>query len=113
MRRQIYIRTLFFGFDPDAASVAMHNVSGDGQAEPGAALAGGALDVGPTEGLNQLDLFGFRDARPLIANRNPRAAVLGRRAHFDRGPNLRELDGVGDQIVQHLLDLSFIERQYR
>ena len=91
--------------------MSFHDFPGDGQAEPRAAFTGGAPDAGPAIRLEELVAFGFGNARPLILNRNCDATLLRPRAHFNCGSGLRKLDCVGDQIVQHLLDLPFIEQQ--
>ena len=93
--------------DPDAATVHLHDLLGDGESEAGAALG---LSKGAVDLMELLE-----DARPLVlGNAGPRighadveVAVDGLGSHADLA-SVGELDGVANEIEQHLREALFV-----
>ena len=94
---------------PTSPPIMRHELAADGEAEPGAAVAARRRGVGLREGLE--DAFEACPARSRCRCRRPRSArhrVAARRAargrRTDTSPSLRELDGVGEQVAEHLAE---------
>ena len=88
-------------FDPDAATVHLDDLLGDGEAEAGPALGLGVGVVDLVELLEDaLQLLG-RYPRTRVGHGNSEVAVHGRcgDAHL---ASVGELDGVADEIEEHL-----------
>ncbi len=76
--------------------------AGDVEPEPGARLRRGAADA--AELLEDQLLVLERDAAAVVDDLDGRLPVDRVRAHLDRRPRRRVLDGVVDQVGQHLAE---------
>lgn len=92
----------------------LYDAAHNGKAEPGAPLAGGTLLAGPGERLEQPWNILLGDAFTLVPHRDPEGVRRGFKANSDCTALVGVLDGIAEQIVQHLLDLAWIDvRQHR
>ena len=91
----------------DITAHLAHQLLGDNQPQPGAAVAAGDAGIGLTEGLEQPRLIALRNADAGIADLDFNLHfVIADGALFDQHVNiavLGELDGVADQVGDHLL----------
>ncbi len=92
--------------EPDATAHHAHELLADGEPEPGAAVASRGRAVGLGEGVEDARALLRGDADAGVGDREAQLDV-GLRPRFDRDPQddlapLRELDGVAEQIDQHL-----------
>jgi len=87
----------------------------DGQAEPGPliALAGGGVGLG--EGFENPLALVWADPDPCVGNLEPEPCcrITGQRDAQKHLAHLGELDGIAQQIDQHLLELGGIQTEYR
>ncbi len=98
--------------DTDLAAHQPHQFAADREAEPGATVATGGGAVGLREGIEDLLLGGGIDTDPGVRDLEGQvqmdAIVLGER---DADPDLAafgELDGVAEQVEQHLAEVVHI-----
>ena len=102
--RQLHLKRRTFAehrLDPDAAAVHLHNLLGNGEPQPGAALglAVGAVDL--VELLEDARLVLLRNAGPGVGHTEGEMAVArGGGDVYLAG--IRELNGIADQVEQHL-----------
>ncbi len=96
----------------DAAAHQLHEMARDGQAEPGTAVALGRAQVALLEGAEQACLGRGVDADPVVHDRDlDLFGIAHPGQQFDApGPRQprRELDGVGQQVVQHLAQAQVV-----
>ena len=88
-------------FHPDAAAVHLDNLLGDGKSEAGTALGLGVGVVHLVELLEDARLLLRGNARPRVGHATAKWPFSRRRgdAHL---AGVGELDGVADQVEQHL-----------
>ena len=89
-------------FNPDLAPHLFHQLTADGQPKPGPLGSGLARLLPLLEGLEQPGQQLGTDPGPLVIHpaQNPLPLSPGPEHHLSP---LAELDGVGEQVVQHLL----------
>src|SRR5215467_15293048 len=94
---------------PDPAAVHLHDLLGDGKAEPRAALGLGQRTVDLMELLEDPILLIKGYARPGVRHRDGETAVARTRgdAHL---AGVGELDGVAYEVEQHLREALFIAK---
>src|SRR5262249_27357562 len=95
-------RTLPYGrFDPDATTMHLDDLLGDGEAQTGAALGLGKGAVDLMELFEDTRLLLGRDTRTRIGHSNIEVPIygLGRDPHLS---GIRELDRVADEVEEHL-----------
>src|SRR6476660_2869538 len=95
------------GFDPDSASVLLHDLFADRQAQP----VTGVLVARMQPLKNDKDLFAVfrRDAYPIVFNGNLPSIFLKLCGYVDRrGCPLAELDGVADQVLKKLYQMNLV-----
>jgi hypothetical protein len=92
--------------DGDLAAVEVHEVARDGEAEAGAPLLAGGGAVGLAEPFEDEGAGGRRDAGAAVAHRKDGAVAFGPQRHGDAAAGGRELEGVGQQVEHHPLDLG-------
>src|SRR5262249_35007582 len=87
--------------DPETAAMHFDNLFGNRQSEPGATLSPGTRAVHLMELVEDALTLLILDARAGVADAHDEAAILitGRNANL---PRVRELDGIADEIEQHL-----------
>src|SRR5215831_4680143 len=99
-------------FDPDAPAVHLNDLLGDGEAEAGASLGlgKGAVDL--------VELL--KDPRPLVlGNTWPRIGhcdaevTVDRLGSYTHLTSVGELDGIADEVEQHLRETLLIAEAYR
>ena len=92
---------------PDPSLVGGDDLPADRQPEPRAAGPGAGLAR-----LNELVEDGFEfvlgDADAVVANRDADASVLARQVDFDFSAGQRELDGVAQQVSDHLAEAVLV-----
>ena len=87
---------------PDVAAVLHHDGAADGQTQAAAAFLAGVRGVHLLEAPeDRFQLVGGNSAA-LIDNREGDAAEVGAQHHGDGRVGRRELDGVGEQVREHL-----------
>ena len=97
--------------DPDAATVHLDDLSGDGKPEPGPALGLGVGAVHLVELLEDAHLMLFGDARARIHDADGEVAMrgFGANTHF---ASVGELDGVADQVKENLCQALLIAKTH-
>ena len=100
----------------DGAAHGLHDLPTDGQPEAGAPVDAGGRGVGLGERLEQARDLVRGDADPGVADRHAQVGAvvrtgLGGGAHDDLAL-LGELDGVGDQVGQHLRETRGVAREH-
>ena len=88
-------------FGPDTSPVGCADLAADSQSQPGAAGRGPRL-AGLDELVEDRFQFVFRDSHALVANRRLYLVGLLLEKHLDGAALGRELDGVIQQIAEHL-----------
>src|SRR5262249_38270492 len=90
--------------EPDAAAVGLDEAAADREADSGSAGATGHRAVDAIEAIEDaLGVLG-RDADAVIADAEGDRAAVGGGVEDDPAGVRRVLDGVLDQVAQHLLD---------
>ncbi len=95
----------------NAAPQFFYQMLADRQAQAGAAIAPGHLLAGLDEAVEDPGLHSRLDADAIVADRHPhalRALVTGQYLHHK--PHLAvfgELDGIGQQVAEHLAQVLF------
>src|SRR6185437_2492833 len=92
---------------PDASAMRLDDGLADGETYAHAFFLGGEKWL--KESLCRLRC----DPRPGIRHRNAHKARFSRRGDGDVPASLHRIDGVADQIEQHLLDLDFVDQNRR
>src|SRR5262249_29724635 len=92
---------------PDAAAVHLHDLLGDGEAETRATLGLGKRAVDLVELLEDPSLLVKGYAGPGVRHRDGEMAVPRARGDADLA-GVGELDGVANEIEQHLCEALFI-----
>src|SRR5262245_3264391 len=93
--------------DPNASTVHLHDLLGDGETQPGAAFGLGIRAIHLMELLEDTGLFLLRDPRSRVRHGDGEVPIHRRRSDTDLA-GLRELDGVADEIEQHLREALLI-----
>src|SRR5579859_94755 len=95
--------------DLDRAAVQFDEAAGERQAQPGAGVAPRQRAVDLDERIEDPVEIAFGDADAAVGHDQLQALVgPGNRADADPSAGRRELDRVGDQVQQHLLELGLI-----
>src|SRR6478736_6278263 len=95
------------GLDPELAAVHLDDAAGNGKSEAGATLLFCGGVVGLLEFLENLALVGLGDARASVLHRDRERAVGRGRLDHDAAL-VGELDGVADQVENHLGQPAFV-----
>ena len=95
------------GIHPQPATVHLDDPPRDRKPEPGAALRLRDRVVGLLKFLEQLLLIGGINSRSGVVHRHAQRAI-GRRDLDGHFPGVGELDGVADQVEQHLSELALV-----
>src|SRR5579862_1387436 len=99
-----------FAVDADMAAHLLDDSGGDCQAQAGAAIAGSGRAVRLHKRLEQAVLKLPGNADPAILDRKPYNNVVRARLHaagiHPHVPASGKLDGVGDQVVEHLAQMA-------
>src|SRR5262249_5960311 len=102
--RQLHVKRRTFAerrYDPDAAAVHLHNLLGNGEPQPGAALGLGVGAVDLVELLEDARLVLLRNTGPGVGHTEGEVAVAGGSGDAYLA-GVRELDGVAHQVEQDL-----------
>src|ERR1041384_8538833 len=94
--------------DADRPAEQARELSADGQAQAGAAALARVAAVGLLERLENDLLLLCRDADPGVDDRERDALVTGGRDVERDAPLAGELEGIGEQILQHLLEAGHV-----
>src|SRR5204863_5309934 len=92
--------------DPDTAVDPADELPADVEAETGAADAAGHVGVEAVELLEDPALLGRRDAQAVIGDGEADVALARLDGHGDRAAVGGVLDGVVDEVPEHLAELS-------
>src|SRR6266404_6461285 len=92
---------------PDAPAVERDELPGQGESEPGA-LDGAARGAHLAELLEHRLVVLGRDADPGVGDRDLDRVVPERGPHVDAPAFRGELEGVGEQVEEHLLHLALV-----
>src|SRR5581483_10155013 len=98
--------------DPDAATLTVHEVADHGETEAAPGHAGARLALEANERLEDHVLLATRDAGPLVVYPDPHAVGRARRhsgADEDVLSRRAVLEGVVEQVVQHLTERAAVE----
>src|SRR4051812_11622569 len=101
------------GFDPDAALDAAHELAADVEAEAGAADAAAHVGVEAVELLEDPPLLARGDPEAGVRDREADVAFARLERDVDRAAVGRVLDGVLDQVRDHLPELPRVRRDGR
>ncbi len=99
--------------------MAVHDVLDDGQAQPGAALLAARGGVDAIEALGEARQVLGCDTRAVVGDARPHARItdparrIAADAHLDGAVLAPILDGVLDQVLQHLDDLLAVAANAR
>ena len=86
----------------DLAAVRAHDVAADAQPEPAAVRRGVAHGIGAEEPLEEARQLLRRDPGAVVAHRQPGVVDIARDADGDAAAVAAVLDGVREQVVDHL-----------
>ena len=92
------------GLDADGAAVGLDDHPADVQPQPEPRLLAGHVGVDPEEAVEQLRALLERNAQPLVRHRQPHLVGLEGERHLDRRAFGRVLEGVVQEVGDHLLD---------
>src|SRR6185369_10419727 len=90
-------------FRPDRAAVQLDDMLDDGQPESGAPFLAASAGIDPVETLEESRNTGSGDARAGVSDRNADELILFNCLDRDAPALRRVLDGIVQQIDQHLL----------
>lgn len=94
--------------DIDGLPVALDDLLDDGQSQPGSLLVLASGRIRLVEPFPDLLQALFWDPHACILDRDEGLFIFQRRLDIDDRVRMAELDGIVDQVVEHLLDLSKI-----
>src|SRR5690606_2764821 len=86
-----------------AAAVEQHERAGDGEAEPETSVPPAQRAVGLPEAVEDVRQERARDTFAVVAHADPDAALDAIEIDLDPAAARRELDRVGQQVAEHLL----------
>src|SRR6516164_9286418 len=101
-----------FALDPDSATVGLHQMLGDGQAQTGAPGLARARYIDAIKTLEDSRLVRLRDADTGVGHRKDHFVVTQLRAQHNLPVRQGVLDGVVQQVLQHLLDAPVVGRNF-
>ena len=94
----------------DVAAVQLDDVSHDGEAEPEPAVSAADRRLALSESVEDERKELAANALARVADRDPRHRVAALEPDIDAAARRRELDGVGEEVPDHLLQAAVIGR---